>query len=157
VPALEAAHRAATHHPALRWAFVGDIEPRHAATLRGTGAMVSGPVDDLRPYYAATKVVLVPAVAVTGVKTTLVQAWAMGKAVVSTPESALGLPAVEGVNVLIGSRTPELVERCAELSASTALRDRIGAAGRRTACEHLDGEKIAAEFAQLVLSVAVVH
>jgi len=154
-PALDAVRWAAMHHPALRWAFVGDVERRDGDALRAIGVTVSGRVADIRKYYSKTKVVLVPAVAVTGVKTTLVQAWAMGKPVVSTPESALGLPAVDGVNVLIGCTTPELVERCVHLVASPELRDELGAVGRQTAVDELDGRKIATEFASLVMSLVV--
>lgn len=156
-PARDALRWAAAHHPGLRWAFVGDIESSEADALRSTGATVTGRVGDLRPYYATTKVVLVPAVEVTGVKTTLVQGWAMGRAIVSTPESAVGLPVVDGTNVLIGRTTPELVERCSRLVASTQLRAEIGGAGRRTVCEQLDGRKIAAQFAELVRSVTVIR
>jgi glycosyltransferase involved in cell wall biosynthesis len=154
-PARETAGWAHAQHPELRWAFVGDIEAADAHALRTTGATATGRVDDLRRYYAATQVVLVPAVEVTGVKTTLVQSWAMGKATVSTPESAVGLPAVDGTNVLIGRTAAELVQRCVQLVASAELRSEIAEAGRRTVCEQLDGEKIATEFAELVTSIAV--
>lgn len=153
-PARDALLWSAFQQTGLRWAFVGDIAPNDADSLTAAGATVIGAVDDLRPFYADTKVVLVPAVAVTGVKTTLVQGWAMEKAVVSTPQSAVGLPAVEGENVLLGSTTPELVERCAQLSTSETRREHLAAAGRRTVCEELDAGKIAADFAELVISVA---
>jgi glycosyltransferase involved in cell wall biosynthesis len=154
-PARDAVSWASSHQPTLRWAFVGEVDLGDAETLRAAGVEVTGRVDDLRAYYAKTKIVLVPAVAVTGVKTTLVQAWAMEKAVVSTPESALGLPVVDGVNVVIGGSTPELVDSCAALAASPPKREELGAAGRRTVCEQLDGGRIAADFAKLVRSVAV--
>jgi glycosyltransferase involved in cell wall biosynthesis len=154
MPARDAFDWAARHQPELRWAFVGDIELRDADVLRAAGAMVTGRVEDLRPYYTKTRVVLVPSVAVTGVKTTLLQAWSMGKAVVATPESTMGVPAVDGVNVLIGHTTPELVERCVQLTASMAQRNEMGAAGHQTACDHLDSRTIASEFAELVVSVA---
>jgi glycosyltransferase involved in cell wall biosynthesis len=154
VPARDAVRWAASHEPALRWAFVGDVERGVADELRAIGVTVSGRVDDLRPYYSMTEVVLVPAVDVTGVKTTLVQAWAMGRAAVATPQSVLGLPATDGENVLVGNTTSELVKRCAQLVATPTLRDRIGAAGRRTVCERLDGEQIATDFAELVDSLA---
>ena len=41
-PARDAARWAATHHPGLRWAFVGDVESSDADALRATGATVSG-------------------------------------------------------------------------------------------------------------------
>jgi glycosyltransferase involved in cell wall biosynthesis len=152
-PALDAAQWAAVHQSGLRWAFVGDIEDDDARAVRANGVTVSGRVGDIRPYFAATKLVLVPAVSVTGVKTTLVEAWAMGKPVVATPESTLGLPALDGVNVLVARTTPELVEQCALLSASAELRTRLGQAGRQTVLGELDGRKIATEFASLVTSV----
>jgi glycosyltransferase involved in cell wall biosynthesis len=155
-PARDAARWAAVHEPALRWTFVGDIDDLEADMLRAAGVAVTGRVDDVRSYYAKAKVVLVPAVAVTGVKSTLVQAWAMGRPVVSTPESALGLPAVDGTNVMIGRTVPELVGRCAQLAASSEVRAALGDAGRRTAEDELDGAKIASEFASLVIAIAVV-
>jgi glycosyltransferase involved in cell wall biosynthesis len=153
-PARDAVLWASSHQPALRWAVVGDVERADAESLRAVGVTVTGRVDDIRTYYEQAKVVLVPAVAVTGVKTTLVQAWAMAKPVVSTPESALGLPVVDGGNVVIGCSTRELVEQCAVLVASSPRRKELGAAGRRTVCEHLDGATIASDFADLVVSVA---
>jgi glycosyltransferase involved in cell wall biosynthesis len=150
-PARDAVCWAAAHYPELRWALVGDIDPADADALRAAGVFVTGRVDDLRRFYAETKVVLVPAVSVTGVKTTLVQAWAMGKAAVSTPESVRGLPAVDGANVVVAGTTSALVEQCAHLSGSSARRAELGAAGRRTVLEHLDGAKIASAFADLVM------
>jgi glycosyltransferase involved in cell wall biosynthesis len=151
-PALDATRWAAVHQPSLRWAFVGDIEDGDAHAVRATGVTVSGRVGDIRPYFAATNLVLVPAVSVTGVKTTLVEAWAMGKPVVATPESTLGLPALDGVNVLVARTTPELVEQCARVVASAELRTQLGRAGRQTVLDDLDGRKIANEFASLVTS-----
>lgn len=152
-PALEAARWAAGHHPCLRWAFVGDIHSRDADALRATGATVTGRVADMRPHYGKTKVVLVPAIAGTGVKTTLLQAWAMGKPVVATPQSARGVPAAHGVNLLIGCTTPELVAHCVHLSMSPELRDDIAARGRKTVVQDLDVREIASRFASLVTSL----
>ena len=81
----------------------------------------------------------------TGVKTTLLQAWAMRKAVVSTPESAHGVPAQPGVNLLIGRTTPELVAHSAGLVVSPERCEALSSEGRKTAEDELDVRIMAAK------------
>lgn len=152
-PALDALRWAAVHHPQLRWMVTGDIHEKDAETLRSTGATVTGPVADMRPYYSDAKVVLVPATEGTGVKTTLLQAWAMARPVVATQHSIQGVDAVHGENVLVGRTTPELVALCAQLVESSHLRQGLAAQGRRTLERNHDMSSISAGFASLVTAL----
>src|SRR6185503_3776135 len=98
-------------------------------------------------------VVLVPATVGTGVKTTLLQAWAMGRPVVATPQSAQGVRAVHGENLLIGRTTADLVTHCADLSMSADRRAHLATNGRETAERDHDVSEIATRFASLVASL----
>jgi glycosyltransferase involved in cell wall biosynthesis len=132
-----------------RWAFVGKAPPPAITVLRSPRVEVTGYVPDLRPHYARTQIVVVPSRFGTGVKTTVLEAWAMGRPVVATPFALQGLPARPGENVLVGD-SPEALARCvAELLAAPALRERLGAAGCRTVRSERDIRVLAVQFADV--------
>jgi glycosyltransferase involved in cell wall biosynthesis len=136
-----------------KWAFVGDIDPETQARLTNRGAIVSGYVSDVRPYYERTKVVLVPAQGDTGVKTTVLQAWAMKRPVVATPQATHGLPAVPNENVLVGADPSELIRHCESVIASADLQWRLAEAGHRAVTSKHDIGAISRRFADLCLSI----
>jgi glycosyltransferase involved in cell wall biosynthesis len=133
----------------LRWAFVGRAPHDSVLARRSSRVMVTGLVPDVRPYYGRSKVILVPSRIGAGSKTTLLQAWAMGRAVVATPFSLTGLPARSGENVLAGKSCEELAGGIAALLQSPDLRRRIGRAGLATAREECNVQHIASRFAEL--------
>jgi glycosyltransferase involved in cell wall biosynthesis len=137
-----------------RWAFVGDIEDSVAASLRDSGCMVTGRVDDVRPFYERARCVLVPALEGRGVKTTSLQAWAMGRPLVASPVGAQGLPARPGDNILVGSDPPAMVELLAALLADPARARRLADSGRLTVQHERDVGVLAESFAHLCLEVA---
>lgn len=136
-----------------RWTFVGDIEPAVAAALRDGGCEVPGVVADVRPYYARARCVLVPALEGRGVKTTSLQAWAMGRPLVASTVGAQGLPARPGDNILVGSDPAAMVKRLAELLADHARARRLGESGRLTVERERDAGALADSFARLCLQI----
>ena len=140
-----------------QWAFVGSIDEKSQQRLEARGITTTGWLSDLRPYYRRTKVVLVPADRDTGVKTTLLQAWAMARPVVATPWAIRGLPAVDGENVLVGEGPDELVRQCSALLADAGLRRRLGEAGRETVVQLRDMKPIARSFADICSEIISDH
>jgi glycosyltransferase involved in cell wall biosynthesis len=133
----------------LRWAFVGRNPALEVAALASPQVTVTGMVPDVRPFYARSRVALVPTRIGTGVKTTVLQAWAMGRPVVATPFALTGLPARPGENVLVGETADELAAHVAGLLASPDLAGRVGDAGLRTVREERDTRLLAERFADL--------
>lgn len=133
----------------MKWAFVGKAPPPAILALSSSRVLVTGQVPDLRPYYARTKVVVVPSTYGTGVKTTVLEAWAMGRPVVATPFALTGLPARPGENVLVGNSLQELREHVRGLVASAERRERLGTAGLRTVREERSIRHLAHQFADL--------
>jgi hypothetical protein len=86
-------------------------------------------VEDLAPSYASAQIVVVPSSVISGSKTTILQGWAAKRPVVTTPESAESVGAIDGRDVLIGNSGTELVERCMEVLADPALGARLVAGG----------------------------
>ncbi|HET7489520.1 MAG TPA: glycosyltransferase family 4 protein [Acidimicrobiales bacterium] len=138
---------------AWRWAFVGRSD---AAVLSAAapGAVVSGRVDDVRPWYERTKVVLVPATQGTGVKTTLLQAWAMGRPVVVSRFATSGAAVVDGNNALVADSPEDAVRLCRRLLDDDALRERLGRHGRETVVRHHRLADVATTFADVCLGAA---
>ncbi len=143
--------------PPVSWAFVGQSPHESLQALRSPRVLVTGFVEDVRPYYSRSKVVVVPSQTGGGVKTTVLQAWAMGRPVVATPFALTGLPAKHGQNVLIGNTTQELIEHIHTLLASPELQHEIGCAGRETVERERNVRTIAKDFAKLCLNLAGVE
>ena len=131
------------------WAFVGKGPTDEMLALRSSQAMVTGQVPDFRPYYARTKVVVVPASYGTGVKTTVLEAWATGRPVVATSFALNGLPASPGENVLVGDTPGELLGHVRSLLDSPDLRLRLGEAGLETVRRERNIHVLAKNFAEL--------
>lgn len=138
---------------AWQWAFVGRTSTLLQDAVSSTGALLPGVVPDVRPFYERSRVVLVPSSSGAGVKTTLLQAWAMGRPVVTTPFGVTGLPAEAERNVLIGESPAEMVRQVARLLGSADLRHRIGSGGRATVAAHRDMKLIAARYTALCEAV----
>ena len=144
---MDAAAQAHTPARNWRWLLVGNLtDDVRRGLVAFPRVTVTGFVDDIRPWYGRAKVILVPALAGPGVKSTVLQAWAMQRPVVTTQHGRRGLPAEPGVNVLVGSSATAVVDAIAEALASKELRDRLGRAGRETVLTQRRIEFVAAQF-----------
>lgn len=135
--------------PPWRWAFVGRSDGPLRAAVRSTTDVVTGLVPDLRPWYERSRVVLVPATQGTGVKTTLLQAWAMGRPVVASRFATAGVAVADGVNALVAGSPSDAVHLCGRLLGDESLRRRLGRAGRETALRHHQLADVAGWFADV--------
>jgi sugar transferase (PEP-CTERM/EpsH1 system associated) len=85
----------------LRWRIVGR---NPVAAVRQLGALpgveVVGAVPDIRPYLAEATVAIAPLRIARGVQNKVLEAMAMGRAVVASDEALTGLEVVEGSEVL---------------------------------------------------------
>jgi polysaccharide biosynthesis protein PslH len=81
---------------------------------------------------AQAAIAVVPLFAASGTRLKIIEAWAAGIPVVSTPLGAEGLPARDGVNIVIATDGRAFTSAIVRLAADSALRQRVGAAGRAT-------------------------
>ncbi|MFW5951213.1 MAG: glycosyltransferase family 4 protein [Gemmatimonadota bacterium] len=111
--------------------WVGGAGEEERRRYREVGIDLTGYVEDVRPIVRPAACYVVPRRA-SGGQTRVLQAWAMGKAVVSTPMACEGLDAVNGENVLIRETPDEFARAVVEVLEDPGLRRRLGQAGRRT-------------------------
>ncbi len=104
------------------------------AAVRGLasvpGVSVTGTVPDVRPYIAGAAVCVAPLRIARGVQNKILEAMAMGRAVVSTPEAAAGLSAAAGSDLLVAQGPDALSDAVVSVVGDAGLRERIGRSGR---------------------------
>jgi glycosyltransferase involved in cell wall biosynthesis len=102
------------------------------------GVELVGEVPDVRPYLADATVVVAPLRVARGIQNKVLEALAMQKAVVASPQALEGL-AVEPGEHLLSADTPEAwVNSIIDLFQRPDLGARLAAAGRRYVEEHYD-------------------
>ncbi len=114
------------------------------------GVRIWGGVPDVRPFIAAADAVLAPLLIARGVQNKVLEAMAMARPVVLTPEAATGIGASDGTHWLVAPPDPAVMaERIAELLRQPEAARSMGAAARRFVCEHHGWEAMTAPLAGL--------
>lgn len=115
---------------------------------------VTGYVDDVRPYVHGAKCVIVPLRVGGGTRLKILDAWAMGAAVVSTSIGCEGLDAVDGENILISETAEGFAAAIARVLRDDTLRRRLGDNARRTAVEQYSWDVLGVAMRELYLGIA---
>lgn len=105
------------------------------------GVKIVGQVPDVRPFVASAALVVVPLRLARGVQNKVLEAMAMGKAVVAAPASLAAIQAVNGVHLLSAATPREWAEAVCGLLADAERRRELGAAARRYVEEHHHWER----------------
>ena len=121
--------------PDARLKIVGAWPPPAVQALAGNGVELTGFVDDLRPHLAEAAAIVVPIRLGSGTRLKIVEAMAMGKAIVSTRLGAEGLAGEHGKQLLIADEPGRFAAEALRLLDDPALAARLGAAGRTLAVE----------------------
>ena len=117
--------------------------------LAGPGLEVEGFVSDVRPAYARAEVVVAPLVASAGTNIKVLEAMAMGRAVVSTAAGIHGLNLSPGKDVLLAETGREMAEAISRLFADAEARQRMERAARETVEREFGWDAIARRQADL--------
>jgi len=122
-------------HPEARCKIIGGHPPPSLLALAGHQIELTGFVSDLRPHLAAAAAVVVPLRLGGGTRLKIVEAMAMGKAIVSTTLGAEGIEAVAGRDILIEDEPAAFAGAVNRLLAEPDLSARIGQSARQLAVE----------------------
>jgi glycosyltransferase involved in cell wall biosynthesis len=122
--------------PGFRWCVVGRDPPealRLLANAPSSGVELGGFVPDLRGAYERSAIVVVPLISGGGTKLKVLEAMAMGRAVVTTPVGAEGIGARAGIEMEIAASDEEFAEKVCSLLRDPERRNRMAAAARSLA------------------------
>ena len=120
----------------FQWIVVGRDPPaflRDLARDPDSGVLLTGFVPTLREVYERSAIVVVPLISGGGTKLKVLEAMAMGRAVVTTPVGAEGIGVQDGIEMEIASTDEEFAQRVAALIEDPRRRDRMAAAARALA------------------------
>jgi len=81
-----------------------------------------------------------------GTRIKILDAWAMGKAVIATTHGCEGLKAVDGENILIRDTPEAIADAIVRVLDDDELRTRLGAGGRATVEERYGWDTIGARL-----------
>jgi glycosyltransferase involved in cell wall biosynthesis len=110
------------------------------------GVVVTGTVEDIRPYLARASVVVVPLLFGAGMRQKILEAWAMERPVVSTRIGAEGLDVEDGANIHLADDAATFAERVATLLGDRDARDRLRAAGRSVVVTRHDPARLTRRY-----------
>jgi GT2 family glycosyltransferase/glycosyltransferase involved in cell wall biosynthesis len=114
-----------------------------AVDLAGPGIELEGFVADVRPAYERASVVIAPLVASAGTNIKILEAMAMGKAIVSTPPGVYGLDLAPGEDAIVTRGANEMAEAILQLLRDPVRRRWLEARARHTAERNYGWEGIA--------------
>jgi sugar transferase (PEP-CTERM/EpsH1 system associated) len=139
------------HHPNARFHVVGRAPVAELLALEGVnGAHIRGGVPDVKPFLAAADIVLAPLSIARGVQNKVLEAMAMARPVVLTPEAATGIPADDGRHFAVGDDDDVLIERMLALLAESTGRLRMGSAARAFVIERMGWSAMLASLPRIV-------
>jgi len=121
--------------------------------LRHPGVEVEGFVADVRPAYRRASVVVAPLVVSAGTNIKIMEAMAMGKAIVSTRAGIHGLDLRSGVDLIVCEAPEEMAAAISALLDSAERRAALERQARRTAEERFGWDAIAGEQEKLYESL----
>jgi sugar transferase (PEP-CTERM/EpsH1 system associated) len=145
--------------PALRarWAgaelhIVGrNPTPALLAMKARAGANIWGEVPDVRPFIAASDLVIAPLMIARGVQNKVLEAMAMARPVLLTPEAATGIAATDGADWLIATADPAaMAARAGAVLDDRAQAAAMGAAARRFVLQHHAWDAMLAPLGRLL-------
>ena len=106
------------------------------------GVVVTGRVEDVKPYIARATVYVVPLRIGGGTRLKILEALAMGKAVLSTSIGAEGLNLTAGDEIMIADESTTFADTVVQLMEDNSLRRKLGGNGRRRVEAEYDWRRI---------------
>lgn len=141
-------------NPSAVFQIVGRGIPDSIRKRESSNVRVIGFVDDIRPYMENASVMVVPLRIGGGMRLKILDALAMGKAVVSTPVGCEGIDVTDGLDIAIAKDSSEFASLTSVILSDTVLRNKLGDSGRDLVLSKYSWSKIianlASEYAQLV-------
>jgi glycosyltransferase involved in cell wall biosynthesis len=113
------------------------------------GITLTGFVEDVRPYVAAAAVYVVPLLTGGGTRLKVLEAMAMGKAIVCTTLGCEGIHATPGRDIVLVDEAGDMAAQVVVLLGDPARRGALGSAARAFVESHFDWRIVTASLDQV--------
>jgi glycosyltransferase involved in cell wall biosynthesis len=140
--------------PSLSLTVVGQWRTRDVQLLDSEDVIVTGVVPDVRPYLARAACVVAPIRMGGGTRLKILEALAMGKALVSTTLGCEGLAVSPGQHLLVADDPQGFADEVCRLLEDPGLGERLGAAGLALVAGRYTWSTAAARLTELFRELA---
>ena len=145
--------RLRSRHPDVELYIVGmDPSPQVRRLADGRRVVVTGRVDDVRPYLESAAVAVAPLDVARGLQNKVLEAMAMRVPVVASPAAAQGIDAVPGRDLLVAAEPEAFAEAVGSLLADPGRRDCYAEAGRACVAANHNWDRLLARLGDLVVA-----
>jgi glycosyltransferase involved in cell wall biosynthesis len=144
----------AKKYPDCHFTIVGRDPGTEVRSLASDRIQVTGTVDDVRPFYAAAVVAVVPIRSGGGTRLKILEAMAAGVPVVSTRLGAEGIDAEHDNHILLADSIPEMTAAIIRIISSPELRSRLVAAARTLVVDRYDWSVIGEQLYRIHCDLA---
>lgn len=138
----------------IKFYIVGKNPPRALLSFASPDIIITGYVKDVREYISKSKLVVVPLRIGGGMRIKILEAMAMGKAVISTPIGAEGINAKNDEEIIIRDGENDLANAVVELIFNDEERMKIGESAFKFVSGKYAWNKIAEKFEEEYLRLA---
>ena len=135
--------------PATRFYIVGMNPSPAVRDLAGESVVVTGRVDDVRPYLRHASVAVAPLRVARGVQNKVLEAMAMAKPVVASDAAAVGISVRQGLDLQVADTPSDFAQAVLELLEPTHAQQ-LGQQARRAVLANYDWESNLAAFTRLL-------
>ena len=143
--------------PETTFTIIGrDPTPRVRALSGDTRIRVTGGMQDLRAELAAHEIIVAPMQAAGGIKNKVLEAMAMGKPIVATPQALEGIDARNEHELVIARNADVFAQQCVRLLRDETERARLAHNARAWALAH-SWQNIAAQYVALYQEAILAH
>jgi glycosyltransferase involved in cell wall biosynthesis len=141
-------------YPQCRAYIVGRDPAPETRALAAPHVVVTGRVEDVRPYLERASVFVCPMRMGAGIKNKILQAWSMARPVVATRVAAGGLRVAPGENIVLADSARALAGAIRRLLEDDVRRRQIGKQGRETVLACYTWQRQSAAFERVLAGVA---
>jgi glycosyltransferase involved in cell wall biosynthesis len=124
---------------------------------RDSRVIVTGRVDDVRPFIQRSKVFIVPLRIGGGTRLKILEAMSMRKAVVSTSIGAEGIECTDGKDILLGDKSQDFADQVLFLLNNHQKSQEIGTEARKLVCDQYDWNTIGQKLKTIYEEKVHVH
>ncbi len=108
-------------YPSVKFYIVGSRPTKDVVALANRDVIVTGAVNDVRPYLAHARLAVAPLRIARGIQNKVLEAMAMGKHVIATSAAMEGISYNEILDVSVGDRAEIVIEQLEELLPKNSM------------------------------------